>query len=103
MRIGFTGAMRRSELVAFDIEDVRFVEVGATIEIRRSKADQTGEGVLIPLPFGSRETTCPVRALKAWLDAAGIESGAIFRSMNRHGQFGEAECTLGKYTSLRIA
>ena len=41
------------------------------------------------LPYGSNSATCPVRSLRAWLDAGGIESGAIFRSITRHGKVGE--------------
>jgi len=36
--------------------------------------------------MGRRVETCPVRALRAWLEAAGITAGPIFRSVNRHGQ-----------------
>jgi integrase len=68
--LGFTGAMRRSEIVALDLEDLRFVPEGATIEIRLSKSDQTGEGATVAIPFGSTLATCPVRNLKAWIDAS---------------------------------
>lgn len=30
--------------------------------------------------------TCPVRTLQAWLELAGIATGPLFRSINRHGQ-----------------
>jgi integrase len=87
--LGFTGALRRSEIVALDFADVRFVEEGVTVEIHRSKTDQTGEGATVAIPYGSTLATCPVRALGTWLDSAKIESGALFRSVNRHGQIGD--------------
>lgn len=84
--LGFSGAFRRSELVALDVEDVVFVRDGLEVTIRRSKTDQQGEGRKLGVPFGSAPTTCPVRALRAWLDAAEITTGAVFRSVNRHGR-----------------
>jgi integrase len=87
--LGFTGALRRSELVALNFDDVAFVPEGLTLTVRRSKTDQTGEGTMLAIPFGSTLATCPVRALRAWLDAAGITSGPLLRSVNRHSHPGE--------------
>jgi integrase len=36
---------------------------------------------------------CPVRALKAWLDAAQIQSGAVFRAIDRWGYVRQARLT----------
>jgi integrase len=68
--VGFAGAFRRSELVALDVADVDCGDDGLVVHIRRSKTDQEGEGASIGLPFGSDPATCPVRTLRAWLDAA---------------------------------
>jgi|SRR5665213_3245714 len=86
--VGFAGAFRRSELVALDVADVAFTDDGLVVTIRRSKTDQEGEGRKIGIPFGSRAVTCPVRVLRAWLDAAGIVGGSLFRSVDRHGKLG---------------
>lgn len=83
--VGFAGALRRSELVGFNVEDVKFEQAGMVLTIRRSKTDQEGQGQQIAIPYGRHATTCPVRALQAWLEAAGIASGPIFRAVNRHG------------------
>jgi site-specific recombinase XerC len=40
------------------------------VTLRRSKTDQEGFGRRVALPRG--EIACPVAALRAWLDAAGI-------------------------------
>lgn len=83
--VGFAGAFRRSELVALDMADVAFGADGVTVTIRRSKTDQEGAGQKVGLPYGSHPQTCPVRNLRAWLDAAGIAGGPVFRSVDRHG------------------
>lgn len=84
--VGFAGAFRRSELVSLDVEDVEFCAEGVKITLRRSKTDQEGAGVLKGIPYGRSQETCPVRALRTWLEASGITEGPIFRSVNRHGQ-----------------
>ncbi len=84
--IGFTGAFRRSELVALNREDIEETADGLIVTIRRSKTDQAGEGRRVGVPRGADPATCPFRALEEWRSAAGIESGPIFRVMNRHGQ-----------------
>jgi integrase len=86
--VGFAGAFRRSELVALDVSDCAFSTEGLTITLRRSKTDQEGLGRKVGLPYGSKASVCPVRALQAWLDAAGVTEGALFRSVDRHGNVG---------------
>jgi integrase len=86
--VGFAGAFRRSELVALNVEDVEFGEEGLRITLRRSKTDQEGEGRQVGVPYGSTAKTCPVRALKAWLEAAKIDNGPVFRGVVR-GAVGE--------------
>jgi integrase len=58
---------------------------GVTITLRRSNTDQDGAGRKIGIPYGSNPETCPVRTVQAWLEA-GISTGPLFRSINRHGQ-----------------
>ncbi len=81
--MGFAGAFRRSELVALDVADIAETETGLLVTIRRSKTDQDGEGVTIAIARG--DVACPARALREWLDAAGIEAGPIFRPINKAG------------------
>jgi site-specific recombinase XerD len=75
--IGFASAMRRSELVALNVADLEWTAEGVLIHIRRSKTDQEGMGASVAVPRGA--TACPVVALKAWIEAAGITDGAVFR------------------------
>ena len=52
-----------------------FSSDGLVVQLRRSKTDQDGEGRKVGLPYGSNPLTCPVRALRAWRDQAGIAEG----------------------------
>lgn len=83
--LGFAGAMRRIDLVGLDVTDLAFGDDGLIVLVRKSKTDQLGEGRKIGIPFGQHAETCPVRAVQAWLDLAGIGEGPVFRSMNKHG------------------
>lgn len=82
--IGFAGAFRRSELVALQVSDIEFVEQGLIINLRHSKTDQEGLGRKVAVPL-ARGNLCAVNALKHWMELAAIDSGAIFRGVNRHG------------------
>jgi len=84
--LGFAGAFRRSELVALDCEDIEESEAGVRIAIRHSKTDQEGQGATIAIVRGS--IACPVAALKAWREAAGITTGPVFRSIRKGGKIG---------------
>ena len=64
--LGFTGAFRRSELVAIDVEDCQESEEGMTIIVRRSKTDQEGKGRAVGIPRSRDEETCPVKAVRGW-------------------------------------
>ena len=66
--IGFSGAFRRSELVSIETEDLDFVDEGLKIFIKKSKTDQTGEGMIKAIPYFENKIYCPVVNLKKWLD-----------------------------------
>jgi site-specific recombinase XerD len=89
--LGFTGAFRRSELVALDVVDLEETETGLLVTIRRGKTDQEAMGRAIAIPHG--DIACPVKALRAWLDAAGIEAGPLFRPINRAGAVAASRLT----------
>ncbi len=89
--VGFSGALRRSELVALDVDDVTFHAGGIILDIRKSKTDQEQAGARIPIARGKRLK--PGEALQAWLNAAKIRSGPIFREVDRHGNVGAGRLT----------
>jgi len=86
--LGFAGALRRSELVSLDVADIIEGSEGLTVRLRGSKTDQEGAGRAIGIPYGSNPVTCPVRAWLAWLEVSGINEGAAFRPVDRHGHIG---------------
>lgn len=77
--IGFAGAFRRSELVGMDVADIVRHPKGIALTLRRSKTDQAGEGKVKAIPHG-RKLKAPA-ALDAWLAAAKIIEGPIFRGV----------------------
>ena len=83
---GFAGAFRRSELCAMAVCDLSFSDSGLVIKVPRSKADQEQAGDKVAIPFGGHEETCPIKALREWLAAANVTSGAVFRAVNRHNK-----------------
>lgn len=89
--LGFAAALRRSELVSLNIQDVRRTAEGVFLHISRSKTDQDGQGADIAVPSGGKLK--PVEALDAWMSAAGIVAGPIFREVDRHGRVGAQALT----------
>jgi integrase len=84
LMLGWSGALRRSEIVALDRGDLRLVPQGVEITLRRSKTNQEGEHERIGIPYAPANMPCAVRALIMWLDLAPPE-GAVFRYIDRHG------------------
>jgi site-specific recombinase XerD len=82
LTLGYAGAFRRSELSALDVEDLEEASNGLWITIRQSKTDQTKKGERILIQYGQSKNTCPIRCLFSWLEAANIQSGAIFRRID---------------------
>jgi len=93
--IGFAGGFRRSELVAIDYEDLDFVPEGVKIFVKRSKTDQSGEGMTKGIPHFSNSDYCPVISLKNWIEKSEIKSGKIFNMSDK-----SVALTVKKYTAL---
>ncbi|MGH9021630.1 MAG: site-specific integrase [Acidimicrobiia bacterium] len=89
--VGFAGALRRSELVALDVADISERDEGQVIVLRRSKTDQEGAGREVGIPYGSNPSTCPVRALRSWLEQSRVTEGPLFRPVDRHGKLSPAD------------
>ncbi|MBT2757918.1 site-specific integrase [Mesobacillus foraminis] len=80
--LGFALASRRSELVAINIDDLDVNDFGMDVRIQDTKTNQDDmvKGVVF-----THNQYCPVKATQEWIKAGGITSGALFRSIDRHG------------------
>jgi integrase len=91
--LGFSGGLRRSELCGLDAAPggtgtgwIKFAAEGIVLALRYSKENQDGIHVTeVAVPFGQYKTTCPVDAVQKWLELAGINEGALFRSILKSG------------------
>lgn len=83
--VGFAGAFRRSELCALDVADLEWEPDGVRVLVRQSKTDQEAAGMVKGLPYAAHPEYCPVRALRAWLHAADLEVGPVFRPVSKTG------------------
>ena len=83
---GFAGALRRSELVALDVEHLSWTKEGVKLLLARSKTDKEGEGAEVMIVSGRHDATCPVSALQGWLGAAKVTAGPVFRKVNKAGR-----------------
>jgi integrase len=82
--VGFFGALRRSELVGLNIEDVEFTPEGAILTLRKSKTDQEGRGRAVAIGYAKRPELCPVRALKEYLAVRRQKGGEALFTRMRH-------------------
>jgi integrase len=73
LALGLVSALRRSNLAALTVHDLRRDPEGFVVRVRRSKTDQEARGdfVVIPATF---TPTCPVgpRRIQHWLKTAGL-------------------------------
>jgi len=93
--IGFSGGFRRSELVDIDYEDLDFVPEGVKIFVKKSKTDQSGEGMTKGIPYFSNSEYCPVISLKKWIEISKIDTGKIFNISDK-----SVALIIKKYTAL---
>ena len=91
--IGFSGGFRRNEIVSLDYDDLDFVEEGLKIQIRRSKTDQFGEGLVKALPYFDNSKYCPVISLKRWIEISRINSGPSFKRFLKGSKLSENRLT----------
>ena len=84
LAIGMGGAFRRSELVAIEVGHVVDSAQGLEILVPFSKTDQDGRGAKVVIP--DRKRIDPVGLYRAWLAAAGVSDGAVFRKLTPQGR-----------------
>lgn len=90
--VGFAGGFRRSELAQLRVEDLEDTPDGLVVTLRKSKTDPEGQGRPVALPYGSAPLTCPVRAVRSWIEMAGIRSGPLFRGIDQRGAVADSLC-----------
>lgn len=76
--LGFTTALRRSNLAALTLADIELSRDRLIVHVGREKQDQMGKGRLIGIPGGRNRDTCAVRCLRAWLRERGRNPGPLF-------------------------
>lgn len=81
LAIGMAAALRRSEIVALQVEHIELVPEGLRLTISQSKTDQARLGAVIAIPEGSRIR--PKALLLDWMAAAGHGEGPLFRRLSR--------------------
>jgi integrase len=69
LALGLVSALRRSNLAALTIHDLRLDPEGFVVRVARSKTDQEARGdfVVVPATF---TPTCPVQRIRRWLERA---------------------------------
>ena len=92
--LGFSAALRRSELVALDVDDLRFERKGLAVTIGRSKTDQFARGRVAGVFKASRPAYCPVAAVRDWLRIGKRKSGPLFPGSGASGRITEASIGL---------
>jgi len=89
---GFMGALRRSEIVALNPDDIIRTERGALILIRKSKGDQEAKGQQVEVYRGSDARYCCLSAMEEWFGVKEIHAGEpIFRRIRRGDHPGTAD------------
>ena len=76
--LGYASAIRRAELVALTLLDVREEPAGLLLTIRHSKTDQDHHGDVVAIARGHHPDTDPVAALAAWRRLRGHTPGPLF-------------------------
>lgn len=81
--LGFTGAFRRSELAAMNIEDLAFSEEGLIINLQKSKTNQLGAAEEKAIFYSPELALCPIRTLQAWLKLLDKTEGPVLVSLRK--------------------
>ena len=97
--LGFSGAFRRSELEALNIEDLAFDDEGLIVSLTTSKTNQLGQAEEKAIFYSPDPQLCPIRSLQAWLRVLDRETGCVFVSLRKNQQLTMRRMTT-KYINL---
>ncbi|WP_295439035.1 tyrosine-type recombinase/integrase [uncultured Thiodictyon sp.] len=85
--LGFWRAFRSDELSRLCIQDIEAAPgEGMTLYLPRTKTDRHAQGTTFKVAALSR--LCPVAAYVAWIGAAGLTDGPVFRRIGPDGHLG---------------
>ena len=100
--LGWTAALRRSELAALEVEHLVFSSRGLSLTLLASK---NKSGTSSKAIYRGRGEVCPVRAVENWLRLAGITEGRAFRSFDMNGNLrgGITPGAIGRLIQQRAA
>jgi len=102
--VGWSAALRRSELAQLRWGQVSWEAGGAQLQLMGSKTDKENAGQPVPVAAEPDSVACPLEALRAWREACSARGywkhdrwhdGAgddrpVFPAINKHGHLGEA-------------
>jgi site-specific recombinase XerC len=74
----------RAALVGLDAEHLRFTATAVELTLPQPGPDGDRLRCLV-VPCGATLATCPVQALRTWLDTSGTRFGPVFRKIDRWG------------------
>lgn len=104
--LGWSSALRRSELVALNIGDLDFQDEGLVLHVRSSKTDQEGRGCKIGIPIAS-SGLCPVHTVRQWIErrtASKLPADApLFPKVGAHGRGKWWYSTQGRLSARCVA
>jgi integrase len=83
--LGFSSALRRSELAALDVADLARKPGGMLITVRRSKGDPDAVGQTVAIAEGRWADSDPLAALDAWLRVRPRAADRVFTRVHANG------------------
>ena len=95
--LAFGAALRRSELVALEVDQVERHRKGLLVRLGRTKTDQAGQGASVGVPDGKLKIG---DAVFAWIEAAGIVAGPIFRGFDQAGAMMPEHLSAGHFARV---
>jgi integrase len=84
LSLDFACGLRRAELSALDVGNLRWETEGLVVTAKRHKTAMKVGARVTCLPY-RRGASDPTRFAKEWIDAVGISSGPLFRSFTKGG------------------
>lgn len=105
--LGFSGGLRRSEIVGLDRWPNESSDGVGWIELREDRAVVHLRGELgawrdVKIGLGQNRETCPVYAIRDWLHLSEITSGPIFRAVGKDGRRVSTKRLNGNYVGRLV-